>query len=104
MTSVCDLECLSRVTWFVRLSQAAQIRCQVGQCKALEARQLLPDPQSLERRIVKYPTVTVGHLTKNDLYNRQQVAPATHSIISLVLVNLAMATSRKILPAIHAVE
>ena len=88
----------------MRLSQAAQIRCQVGQCKALGACQLLPDPQSLERWIVKHPTVTVGRLTENDLYNRQQVAPATRSIISLVLVNLAMATSRKILPAIHLVE
>ena len=88
----------------MRLSQAAQIRHQVGQCKALGARQLLPDPQNIECRIVEHPTVAVGRLTENDLYNRQQVTPATCSIVSLVLVNLAMATSRKILPAIHVVE
>jgi hypothetical protein len=64
----------------------------------------LPDPQSLEHRIIMRLTVIVGCLTKNDLYNRQRVAPATHSIINLVLVNLAMVTSRKRLPAIHAVE
>jgi len=97
--SVGDLECLRRVTQFAQLSQAARVRHQVGQCKALGARQLLPDPRSLER-----PTVIVGRLTEHDSYNRQRVAPATRSIISLVLVNLARVTRQKTLPAIHAVE
>jgi hypothetical protein len=50
------------------------------------------------------PDRIVSCLTENDLYNHQRVTPATCSIISLALVNLAMETSRKILPAIHAVE
>jgi hypothetical protein len=102
--SVSDPECLCRVTWVARLSQATRVRHQVGQCKALGARQLLPDPQSLERWIDERLTVIVGRQTENDLYNRQRVTPATRPIISLVLVNLAMATSRKTLPAIHVVE
>jgi len=102
--SVGNPECLCRVTWFAWLSQAARVRHQVGQCKALGARQLLPDPQNLECRIVERPTVIVGHLTENNSYNCQRVAPATRSIISLVLVNLARVTRRKTLPAIHVVE
>jgi len=91
--SVGDLACLLRVTQFVRLCQAAQVQQRVGQCKALGARQLLPDPQNIECRIVERPTVAVGCLTENDLYNRLPVAPATRSIVSLVLVDLTMATS-----------
>jgi hypothetical protein len=102
--SVGDPACLLRVTQFTRLCQATQVRQQVSQCKALGARQLLPDPQNIECQIVERLTVAVGCLTENDLYNRLTVAPATHSIVSLVLVNLTIATSRKILPAIHAVE
>jgi hypothetical protein len=71
MMSVGDPECLHRATWFARLSQATQVQHRVGQCKALGARQLLPDPQSIERQIVERPTVTVSRLTENDLYNRQ---------------------------------
>jgi len=104
MMSVGNPECLRRVTRFAWLSQAARVRHQVGQCKALGACQLLPDPRSLERRIDERPTVIVGCQTEDDLYNRQRVTPATRPIISLVLVSLAMATSRKTLPAIHAVE
>jgi hypothetical protein len=102
--SIGDLACLLRITWFTWLCQAAQVRQQVGQCKALGARQLLPDPQNIGCQIVKQLTVAVGRLTENNLYNRLTVAPATRSIVSLVLVNLTMATSRKILPAIHVVE
>jgi hypothetical protein len=69
--SVGDPECLHRATWFVRLSKATQVRHRVGQCKALGARQLLPDPQSIERQIIECPTVTVSRLTENDLYNHQ---------------------------------
>jgi len=104
MMSVGDPACLLRVTWFAWLCQATQVRQRVGQCKALGARQLLPDPQNIGCRIVDRPTVAVGCLTENDLYNRLPVAPATRSIVSLVLVNLTIATSQKILPAIHAVE
>jgi len=94
--SVGDLACLFRVTRFTQLSQAAQVQQQVGQCKALGARQLLPDPQNIEGRIGERPTVAVGRLTENDLYNCLTVAPATCSIVSLALVNLAIATSRRI--------
>jgi hypothetical protein len=102
--SVGDPACLLRVTRFVRLCQAAQVRQRVGQCKALGARQLLPDPQNIECRIVEQPTIAVGRLTENDLYNRLTVAPATCSIVSLALVNLTIATSQKIRPVTHAVE
>jgi hypothetical protein len=91
--SVGDLACLLQVTWFARLCQAAQVRQRVGQCKALGARQLLPDPQNIECWIVERLTVAVGRLTENDLYNCLTVAPATRSIVSLVLVNLTIATS-----------
>jgi hypothetical protein len=104
MMSVGDPACLLRVTRFAQLNQAAQVRQQVGQCKALGARQLLPDPQNIEGRIGERPTIAVGRLTENDLYNRLTVAPATRSIVSLALVNLTIATSRKIRPVNHAVE
>ena len=102
--SVGDLACLIWVTQFVRLCQAAQVWQQVGQCKALGAPQLLPDPQNIECRIVEQPTVVVSRLTENDLYNCLTVAPATCSIVSLVVVSLTRATSQKIPPVIHAVE
>jgi len=102
--SVGDPVCLIWVTQFVRLCQAAQVRQRVGQCKAVGARQLLPDPQNIECWISDQPTVAVSCLTENNLYNRLTVAPATRSIVSLALVNLTIATSRKIPPVIHAVE
>jgi hypothetical protein len=66
MMIVVKLEWPPQVTPYVRLSQAAQVRHQVGQCRALGAHQLLPAAQNLEHWNDECPTVAVGHLIVNE--------------------------------------
>jgi hypothetical protein len=51
---------------YEQLSQAAQVRHQVGQCKTLGAHQLLLAAQNLKHWNDEHPTVAVSRLIVNE--------------------------------------